>query len=70
LNGADRFHTALAGLEFPAEWQVDVAIRPRLRSVGIEVKPGGAVAILRTYVRRSPMTPARQQRRHSPPTLT
>lgn len=46
MSGQDEFETALAGLQLPAEWQVDVAIRPRRRSVGIEVLSGGAVAVL------------------------
>lgn len=46
MNGQDQFQAALAGLQLPVEWQVAVVIRPRRRSVGIEVKPGGAVAIL------------------------
>lgn len=46
MTGQDEFETALAGLQLPAEWHLDVAIRPRRRSVGIEVLPGGAVAVL------------------------
>jgi hypothetical protein len=46
MNGPDRFQAALAGVQLPDEWQVDVAIRPRRRSVGIEVKPGSIVAVL------------------------
>jgi hypothetical protein len=46
MNGPDIYRMALAVLQLPAEWQLDVAIRPRRRSVGIEVNPGGAVVIL------------------------
>ncbi|WP_409490691.1 M48 family metallopeptidase [Amycolatopsis sp. cmx-11-12] len=46
MSGQDEFETALAGLQLPAEWHLDVAIRPRRRSVGIEVLPGGAVVVL------------------------
>jgi predicted metal-dependent hydrolase len=46
MTGPERFQAALGGLHLPIEWQMDVAIRPRRRSIGIEVKPGGAVAVL------------------------
>lgn len=46
MNSPDRYQAALANLPLPDEWQVDVMVRPRRRSVGIEVKPGGAIAVL------------------------
>jgi len=46
MNSPDRYQAGLADLQLPYEWQVDVAIRPRRRSVGIEIKPGGAVTVL------------------------
>lgn len=46
MNGMDHFQTVLARLQLPDEWHLAVAIRPRRRSIGIEVKPGGAVAVL------------------------
>jgi len=46
MNGQDKFQTALADLRLPVEWRIAVAIRPRRRSVGIEILPGGSVAVL------------------------
>jgi len=46
MTSPDRFRTVLAALDLPAEWQVEVAIRPRRRNPAIEIKPGGTVAIL------------------------
>lgn len=46
MNDPNRYQAALATVQLPTEWQVDVVIRPRRRRIGIEVKPGGAVAIL------------------------
>lgn len=46
MTGYDAFLAALAALGLPPEWQVDIAIRPRRRSLGIEVKPGGTVSVL------------------------
>lgn len=46
MNSSDPYQTGLADLQLPGKWQVDVAIRPRRRSIGIEVKPGGAVTVL------------------------
>jgi hypothetical protein len=36
MTGPERFQAALAGLHLPIEWQMDVAIRPRRRSIGIK----------------------------------
>ncbi|MEU0509280.1 YgjP-like metallopeptidase domain-containing protein [Amycolatopsis sp. NPDC006125] len=46
MTGPDAFRTALAALDLPPEWQVEVAIRPRRRKTGIQVSPGGGVAVL------------------------
>lgn len=46
MTGSNLFLDALAALELPTEWQVEVAIRPRRRSIALEVKPGGGVAVL------------------------
>lgn len=46
MTGQDQFEKALAGLGLPVEWQVAVAVRPRRRTLGIEVLPGGAVTVL------------------------
>ncbi|MGY6655360.1 YgjP-like metallopeptidase domain-containing protein [Amycolatopsis sp. TRM77291] len=46
MIGPDAFRAALAALDLPPEWQVEVAIRPRRHNSAIEIKPGGAVAIL------------------------
>lgn len=45
-GGPDAFRAALAALDLPPEWQVEVAIRPRRRNTGIQVNPGGGVAVL------------------------
>jgi predicted metal-dependent hydrolase len=46
MTGPDAFRAALAALDLPPEWQVEVAIRPRRRKTGIQVNPGGGVAVL------------------------
>ncbi|WIV57959.1 M48 family metallopeptidase [Amycolatopsis nalaikhensis] len=46
MNGPDVYTAAIAALCLPAEWQVTVALRPRRRSLGIEVQPGGTVTVL------------------------
>lgn len=46
MNSPDTYRTALSALDLPAEWHIEVAIRPRRRSVGVEVKPGGGIAVL------------------------
>jgi predicted metal-dependent hydrolase len=46
MTSPDRYQTALSALDLPTEWQVEVAIRPHRRSVGIQIKPGGTVAVL------------------------
>jgi hypothetical protein len=46
MTSPDRYRNALAGLDLPAEWQVEVAIRPRRRCTALEVKPGGDVVVL------------------------
>lgn len=46
MTSPDRYSNALAGLDLPADWQVDVAIRPRRRCAALEVKPGGDVVVL------------------------
>lgn len=46
MTSPDQFQAALATASLPAEWQVAVAIRPRRRQLGLEVKPGGAVLVL------------------------
>lgn len=40
MNGLDTYRMALAVLQLPTEWQVDVEIQPRRRNVTIAVKPG------------------------------
>lgn len=63
MNGPDQFQTALTGLQLPDEWQIAVVIRPRRRSVGLEVRPGGAVAVL-IPPKADPEQVARFVRRH------
>ena len=46
MTGPDAFRAALAALDLPPEWQVEVAIRPRRRTTGIQVTPGGGIAVL------------------------
>ncbi|TCO49669.1 M48 family metallopeptidase [Actinocrispum wychmicini] len=46
MTDPERFRTALAALDLPADWRVDVTIRPRRRRPAIEIKPGGAVVVL------------------------
>jgi predicted metal-dependent hydrolase len=46
VTGPDAFRAALAALDLPPEWRVEVAIRPRRRRAGIQVNPGGGVAVL------------------------
>ena len=46
MTSPDRFEAALAVASLPAEWQVEVAIRPRRRKLGLQVKPGGTVLVL------------------------
>lgn len=46
MTSPGRFQAALATASLPAEWQVEVAIRPRRRHLGLQVKPGGAVLVL------------------------
>ncbi|MEV6242711.1 YgjP-like metallopeptidase domain-containing protein [Lentzea sp. NPDC051838] len=46
MNSPDPFQAALATASLPAEWQVEVAIRPRRRHLGLQVNPGGAVLVL------------------------
>ncbi|SFQ74656.1 hypothetical protein SAMN05421810_11818 [Amycolatopsis arida] len=46
MTGPDVYTAAIAALGLPAEWQVTVALRPRRRSLGIEVLPGGTVTVL------------------------
>lgn len=46
MSGHDAFRAALAALDLPPEWQVEVAIRPRRRKTGIQVNPGVGVAVL------------------------
>jgi hypothetical protein len=46
MTSPDRYRHALAALNLPAEWQVEVAIRPRRRRAALEVKPGGDVVVL------------------------
>lgn len=46
MTSPDQYRNALAGLDLPTEWQVDVAIRPRRRCAALEVKPGGDVVVL------------------------
>ena len=46
MTGPDAFRAALAALDLPPEWQVEVAIRPRRRTTGIQVNPGGGIAVL------------------------
>jgi predicted metal-dependent hydrolase len=46
MTSPDRYRNALAALDLPAEWRVEVAIRPRRRRAALEVKPGGDVVVL------------------------
>jgi predicted metal-dependent hydrolase len=46
VTGPDAFRAALAALDLPPEWRVEVAIRPRRRRAGIQVNPGGGVTVL------------------------
>ncbi|GAA0532741.1 hypothetical protein GCM10011581_17460 [Saccharopolyspora subtropica] len=46
MTGPHTFQAALAALGLPPEWRVEVAIRPRRRTTGIQVKAGGRVAVL------------------------
>jgi predicted metal-dependent hydrolase len=46
MSGPDAFLAALAALDLPPEWQVKMAIRPQRRTTGIQVNPGGGVAVL------------------------
>lgn len=46
MTSVDRYRNALAALALPAEWQVEVSIRPRRRRAAVEVKPGGEVVVL------------------------
>jgi predicted metal-dependent hydrolase len=46
MTSPDRYLNALAALNLPTEWRVEVAIRPRRRCAALEVKPGGEVGIL------------------------
>jgi predicted metal-dependent hydrolase len=46
MTSPDRYLNALAAIDLPAEWRVEVAIRPRRRCAALEVKPGGEVGIL------------------------
>ncbi|MCE7011697.1 M48 family metallopeptidase [Kibdelosporangium philippinense] len=46
MSSHDIYAAAVAGLQLPAEWQVTVALRPRRRTLGMEVAPGGTVTVL------------------------
>lgn len=46
MSDHDVHYTALAVLNLPAQWQTAVAIRPRRRSIGIQVTPQGTVVVL------------------------
>lgn len=46
MIGPDAFRAALAALDLPPEWHVEVAIRPRRRKTAIQVNPGGGVTVL------------------------
>lgn len=46
MTGRDRYERAIAELGLPHDWDVTVEIRPRRRTLAVEIKPGGAVAIL------------------------
>lgn len=46
MTGPDAVRAALAALDLPPEWKVEVAIRPRRRTTGIQVTPGGGIAVL------------------------
>ncbi|RLK61928.1 M48 family metallopeptidase [Actinokineospora cianjurensis] len=46
MTDPHHFHTALAALDLPAAWQMDVTIRPRRRTAAIQIHPGGTVVIL------------------------
>ncbi|MGI5506479.1 M48 family metallopeptidase [Lentzea sp. CA-135723] len=46
MTALDRFHAALAAASLPADWQVEVAVRPRRRRLALQVNPGGSVVVL------------------------
>ncbi|MCK2240059.1 MULTISPECIES: M48 family metallopeptidase [unclassified Crossiella] len=46
MTDPDAYRAALAALDLPPEWQVEVAIRLRRRTTGIQVNPGGGVEVL------------------------
>jgi hypothetical protein len=46
MTTPDHYERAISTLGLPADWQVIVAVRPRRRTLAIEIRPGGTVAIL------------------------
>jgi hypothetical protein len=46
MTSADQYRSVLAALGLPAQWRVEVAIRPRRRRAALEVKPGGDVVVM------------------------
>lgn len=46
MTSPERFQAALDAASLPADWQVEVVIRPRRRYLGLQVKPGAAVLVL------------------------
>jgi hypothetical protein len=41
-----QYERAIADLGLPVDWQIIVAVRPRRRTMSIEIRPGGIVAVL------------------------
>jgi predicted metal-dependent hydrolase len=46
MTTPDHYERAIATLGLPVDWQVIVAVRPRRRTMAIEIRPGGTVAVL------------------------
>lgn len=46
MTSPEQYRAALTTPDLPAQWLAEIEIRPRRRSIGIEVRPGGAIEIL------------------------
>lgn len=46
MTEQDIHQAAIAALGLPAEWTITVAIRPRRRTLAVEVQPGGTIVVL------------------------
>ncbi|MEU3642924.1 YgjP-like metallopeptidase domain-containing protein [Lentzea sp. NPDC034063] len=46
MTSSEPFRAALAAVSLPADWQIEVVVRPRRRRLALEVEPGGAVLVL------------------------